>query len=451
MRFDNIIIGSGQAGVPLAFRLSRAGQTVAIVEKDSFGGTCVNTGCTPTKTYVASARRAWAAQNSADLGVSAEAIKIDLKKIKSRKDDIVAESRDGIADGLAEDDNITVYRGHARFTDDKTITVNDETITADRVFVNVGARARTPEGFRREDYLTNRDLLELTEIPDHLIIIGGSYIGLEFGQLFRRFGSEVTIVEMHDRLVSKEDEDISEAVAGICRNSGIRLRLNAECLRAEREEDGKVTVHLDCTEPEKKVTGSHLLLAVGRVPNTDDLGLDQSSLQTDKRGYFEVSNQLETNVAGVYALGDCNGKGAFTHTAYNDFEIVADNLLDGADRKVSDRIMTYALYIDPPLGRVGLTETAARERGYNVKVASTPMSKVSRAREKGETQGLLKIIINADNDQVLGAAFLGTGGDELIHAIIDLMYTGQPYTVVANAVHVHPTVGEYLPTILQSV
>lgn len=451
MHYDAIIIGSGQAGVPLASRLAKAGLTTAIIEKSHFGGTCVNTGCTPTKAYVASARRAYAARTADELGIEIGGhIRANLQKIKQRKDELVQSSREGIASSLEKNDQITVYRGHARFIGNKRVQVGDSTLTAEKIFINVGARPRIPEGFAGVDYLTNESMLELTDLPEHLIVVGGSYIGLEFAQMFRRFGSRVTIIEMSDRLINREDEDISAAILDIVRQSGIEVRLNAECLSGRQEGD-RIIVEIECSEGEPTATGSHLLLATGRTPNTDELGLDAAGIATDDHGYIRVNDRLETGVDGIWALGDCNGEGAFTHTSYNDYQIVAANLLDGDSRSLQDRIMCYALYIDPPLGRVGQTEQEARQSGRQVRVARFAMDKVARAQEKGETQGFMKVLIEAASEQVIGAAILGIEGDEIIHSLLDLMYAGASYTVIRDAMHIHPTVSELIPTMLQDL
>ncbi len=448
--FDAIIIGSGQAGTPLAFKLAAEGNKVAFIEKDKVGGTCVNDGCTPTKAYVASARRIWDAQNGAALGINIpEGASADLKKIKSRKDEIVQESVDGISSGVEKEENITFFKGEARFSGEKTIQVNNEKITAPEIYINTGARPVIPEPFRKLNYLTNESILQLEELPEHLVIIGGSYIGLEFGQMFRRFGSKVTIIEKGPSIIGREDKEISENILEFLQNEGIEFRLNAKCIGGIQNEDNSITLKLDCKEGSPEVTGSHLLIGVGRQPNTDSLNLQAAGIKTDDRGYFVVNDYLETNVDGIYALGDCNGKGAFTHTSYNDFEIVTANKFSNANRKVTDRIMAYNLYIDPPLGRAGMTKKAALEKGHKVMEATMPMSQVARAKEKGETNGLMQIIVDAESQKILGAAILGVGGDEIISAILQVMYSDVPYTVLKNAVISHPTVAELLPTLLE--
>ena len=453
VRFDAIIIGTGQAGPALAARLSDSGMKVAIIERKLFGGTCVNTGCVPTKTLVASAYAAHLARRAAEYGVAiAGAVNVDMKRVKARKDEISGHFNKGVENWMQGLAHSTIYRGHARFESPRTVRVNGELLEADKIFINAGGRALVPPmpGLDQVPYLTNSTMMGVDFLPHHLIIIGGSYIGLEFGQMYRRFGSNVTIVEKGPRLIAREDEDISKAIQEILEREGILLRLNAECMTAHKEGD-RIAVGLDCADASRQVVGSHLLLAVGRVPNTGDLGLDKAGVETDKSGYIKVDDQLRTNVPGIWALGDCNGKGAFTHTSYNDFEIVAANLLDHDPRRVSDRIMTYALFIDPPLGRAGMTEAQVKASGRKALVATRPMTRVARAVEKGETQGFMKVIVDAETKEILGAAILGVTGDEVIHTLLDVMYAKAPYTIVSRAMHIHPTVSELLPTLLQGL
>jgi len=449
-KHDAIIIGTGQAGPDLARRLSASGMSVAIVERHLFGGTCVNTGCIPTKAMVASAHAAHLARRAADFGVAIDgSVGVDMSSVKSRKDAIVGKSRTGVESSLRKLKNCTVCQGHARFTGKNTVAVGDETLTADRIFINVGGRAATPPmpGLDRVPFLTNSSMMSLGSVPPHLIVVGGSYVGLEFGQMFRRFGSEVTIVEMGSRLLPREDEEVSAAILDILQQEQIEVRLNAKCVSLSAEDDG-ISAQVDCADGSPSVKGEHVLLAVGRRPNTDDLGLDAAGVATDDRGYIVVDDELRTSTPGIWALGDCNGKGAFTHTAYNDFEIVAANLLDGESRRVSDRITAYALYIDQPLGRAGLTESEARSRGHDVLIGKRLMNRVGRAIEKGETNGLMKIVVDARSREILGAAILGTGGDEAIHCVLDAMYAKAPYPVLRRAMHIHPTVAEFIPTLL---
>ena len=450
MRFDAIIIGTGQAGPSLASRFAGAGKTVAIIERGKFGGTCVNTGCIPTKTMVASAYAAHLARRGAEFGFSVTGdVRVDMKRVKTRKDAISARSNKGVEDGLRATKNCTVIQGHARFQSPGTVAVNDDLLQADKIFINVGGRASVPDmpGVHDVPFLTNSSMMEVDFLPEHLIVVGGSYVGLEFAQMYRRFGSEVTIVEMGPRLIGREDEDVSQAVLEILSAEGIRIRRNAKCISLAKR-DGRVVVGMECSETPKEIAGTHVLLAVGRVPNTGDLGLERAGIATDQRGYIIVNDQLQTSVPGVWALGDCNGRGAFTHTSYNDYEIVADNLFNADHRRVSDRIQAYALYTDPPLGRCGMTEAELRNSRRRAWVAKYPMSRVSRAFEKAETQGFIKITVDADTQQILGAAILGIGGDEVIHVLLDVMYAKAPYTVIQRAMHIHPTVAEYLPSIL---
>ncbi|MCW5708433.1 FAD-containing oxidoreductase [Shinella sp.] len=447
-RFDAIIIGAGQAGPSLAGRLTAAGKTVALIERKHVGGTCVNTGCMPTKAMVASAYAAHLARRGADYGVVTGDVSIDFAKVMARKDKVRFDAREGNEDWLAGMNGLTFIRGHARFESPTEIRVGEERLSAGQIFLNVGGRAVVPDfpGVGDVPHLDNVSMMELTEVPKHLIIVGGSYIGLEFAQMFRRFGAEVTVVEKGPRLIAREDEDVSAAVRDILEREGITIRTGAECIRFFKTGDG-VGVGVDCTAGAPEIPGSHILLATGRRPNTDDLGLDKAGVATDRRGYITVDERLETSVPGIFAMGDCNGRGAFTHTAYNDFEIVAANLLDNEPRKVSDRIQTYALYIDPPLGRAGVSETEARKTGRKLLVGTRPMSRVGRAKEKGETLGFMKVIADAQTKEILGASILGTGGDEAVQGILDVMYAGKPYTTITHAVHIHPTVSELIPTV----
>jgi pyruvate/2-oxoglutarate dehydrogenase complex dihydrolipoamide dehydrogenase (E3) component len=452
-RFDAIILGAGQAGPPLANRLTAAGMTVALVERKLFGGTCVNTGCTPTKTLVASAYAAHLARRGADYGIFTDGpIRVDMPRVKARADAVTVKSRTSVERWLREMSGCTVIEGHARFEGKDAVRVGDQLLTAPRIFINVGGRAFVPDlpGIDQVSYLTNTTMLALDRLPEHLVVIGGSYVGLEFAQMYRRFGAEVTVVEKGPRLISREDEDISEAIRAILEREGINVRTNAECIRVAPHARG-VMIGVECSEGPPEIVGSDVLLAVGRRPNTDDLGLESAGVATDARGNIIVDDGLATNVPGIWALGDCNGRGAFTHTAYNDFEIVAANLLDGEERKVSDRVSGYALYIDPPLGRVGMTEAQARASGQPILVGQRPMTRVSRAIEKGETQGLMKIVVNAETQQILGAAILGTGGDEAIHGVIDMMSARVRYSVLQWAVPIHPTVSELIPTLLNEL
>jgi pyruvate/2-oxoglutarate dehydrogenase complex dihydrolipoamide dehydrogenase (E3) component len=447
--FDTIIIGAGQAGPSLAGRLTQAGRSVAFIERKLFGGTCVNTGCTPTKAMVASAYVAFKARTAAAYGVTVPgAVSVDMKAVKARKDKIVVDSRNGLESYLRGMKNCTVFTGHAHFESPKEIRVGDDLLSADQIFINVGGRAIIPDfpGVDQVPWLNNVSILELDTLPRHLVVVGGSYVGLEFGQIFRRLGSEVTIIEKSPRLVSHEDEDVSASIRSFLEKEGIHVRTSAECIHFKPQ--GKdIAAGVDCTDDPSDSIGSHVLLAVGRQPNTDDLGLEKAGVAIDNRGFITVDDQLRTNVPGIWALGDCNRRGAFTHTAYNDYEIVAANLLDNDPRRVSDRILCYALYTDPPLGRVGLTEAEVRKSGKPALIGTRPMTKVSRAIEKGETEGFMKVLVDAETKQILGASILGTGGDEAVHCIIDTMYAKAPYTNIQRAVHIHPTVSELIPTV----
>jgi pyruvate/2-oxoglutarate dehydrogenase complex dihydrolipoamide dehydrogenase (E3) component len=451
--FDAIVIGTGQSGPPLAVRLAAAGQRVAVIERGRFGGTCVNTGCIPTKTLVASAYAAHMSRRAGEFGIQAAGpISTDMKRVKARKDEISGQSRSGVESSLRNTRNCTVYQAQARFESPKEVRVGDELLTAPHIFINVGARAAIPTmpGVAETPHLTNSTLLDLDVLPRHLVVVGGGYVGLEFGQIFRRFGSEVTIIERAPYLIGHEDEDISKEVQAILEREGIHVRLNATCIELMRQGD-EVGVRLDCAEGPPEVSGSHLLLAMGRTPNTGDLGLENAGVEHDAHGYITVDNQLRTNVAGIWALGDCNGHGGFTHTSYNDFKVVAANLLDHETRSIADRIRAYNLYIDPPLGRCGMTVREARASGRRVLICRWPMTRVSRAVEKGETQGFMKALVDADSKEFLGAAILGTGGDEVIHCILDLMYARAPYTVMQWAMHIHPTLSELIPTMLDQL
>jgi pyruvate/2-oxoglutarate dehydrogenase complex dihydrolipoamide dehydrogenase (E3) component len=451
--FDALIIGMGQAGPSLAGRLAGAGMKVAVVERNKFGGTCVNDGCTPTKAMVASAYAAHMARRSGDYGVIVDGTpRVDMKRVKARKDEIVRGSRTGLEGWISGLPGVTVYRGHARFVGRNEVRVASENLRAEKIFLNVGGRPFVPNmpGIDTVPYLTNVGMMDVDFVPQHLLVVGGSYVGLEFAQMFRRFGSRVTVVEMGPRLAGREDEDVSLELQRFLAGEGVELRLNAQCI-SMRKEPGGVSVGLECRDGAPREHGTHLLLAVGRIPNTDDLGLEAAGITANKRGYIEVDEALRTSNPNVWALGDCNGKGAFTHTAYNDYEIVADNLLGNAGRKWTDRIPVYALYTDPPLGRVGLSEKEIREKGIKALVAKRPMTRVARAVEKGETAGFLKIHVEQSSQRILGAALLGTGADESVHSLVDAVSSKLPYTKFQRHVRIHPTVSELLPTVLEGL
>lgn len=447
--FDAIIIGTGQAGPPLAKSMANHDYKVAIIEKGDFGGTCVNVGCTPTKAYVASARRAYVTKNSAEHGVEITGdIKINLKTIKSRKDKIVEEHRQGLKSMLENDKNITVFKDIATFRDAHTIECGPNLLSADKIYINVGGRPRIPTDFENVDYLTNETILDLEKAPEHIIIVGGGYIGLEFGQMFRRFGSRVTILDSNDQLLKKEDDEIATQIAEIFKNEDIEIRLNSKCISAKNSGE-EIEVSVSCENDLPTIKGSHLLLATGRIPNTDNLGLENAGIEINDRGYINVNQELQTNISHIYALGDCNGHGGFTHTAYNDFQIVESHLFKDKKRYLSDRYLCYAAFIDPAVARVGLNEKDIRKLGIKAKMASIPMKNVSRAQEMGETAGVMRVFIEEGSDKILGATFLGAGADEYIHSIIDIMYANVPYTVIRDAVHIHPTISELIPTLLE--
>jgi len=447
---DAIIIGTGQSGPSLARRLVAAGQKVAVIERKFFGGTCVNTGCTPTKTLVASAYAAYLARRAGDYGVTIGGpVGVDMKAVKARKDAVAGASRRGVERSLKTLEGCTVYEGHARFVGTKKVAVDGVVLDADRIFINVGGRALVPSipGLDQVPYLTNSSMMDVDFLPQHLIVLGGSYIGLEFAQVYRRFGSEVTVIELAPRLIAREDEDVSSAVAEFLKEEGVDVHVDSKVVGVEKR-GNRIAVKVESTGKNSQVVGTHVLVAIGRRPNTDDLGLDKAGIATDPRGYIQVDDQLRTNVPGIWAIGDCNGRGAFTHTSYNDFEIVAANILDNDRRRVTDRITAYALYTDPPLGRIGMTEAEVRKTGKPALISTMPMEDVSRAFEKGETKGFMKILVDRESKQILGASFLGLAGDEVVHCILALMYAKAPYTVMQRATHIHPTVSEFIPTMM---
>ena len=450
--FDAIIIGAGQAGPSLAARLASAGMKTALVEREHLGGTCVNDGCIPTKALVASARAVHVARHAAEFGVNiGGAVSVDMKAVKARKDRIVGQSIAGLSEWLAGTKNLSLVWGSARFTGPNTIEVAGQTLKAPKIFINVGGRAVLPDwpGIHDVPVLTNTSMMALDTLPEHLVVVGGSYIGLEFAQMYRRFGSKVTVIEYADRLIAREDPEVSLEVQAILEREGIEFLLTARDAVVRAGDDGTaIHIALSASGTKREVRGSHLLAAVGRRPNTDDLGLDAAGIQADARGFITVDDELRTNVPGVWALGDANGRGAFTHTSYNDFEIVAANLLDGETRRISDRIPAYALFTDPPLGRIGSSEAEVRASGRPALVAVLPMARVGRARERGETQGFMKVLVDAQTEHIVGAALLGIEADEVVHTLLTAMYSGHSYKRLQRAVHIHPTVSELLPTLL---
>ena len=447
--FDAIIVGAGQAGPSLAGKLTAAGWTVAFVERKLFGGTCVNVGCTPTKALVASAKTAFVVRRAKDFGVVVGGnVGVDMRAVKARKDAIVAKSRDGIESWLRGMKGCTVFVGAARFEGPGKMRVGDKLIGAKKFFLNVGARPSLPAslGADKVKHLTSSTILDLDVLPEHLVVVGGSYIGLEFGQMYRRFGSRVTVVERGSRLIAHEDEEFSAAVKTMLEAEGIQIRLNANCIHLEQEGEN-VCVHVACEEGEPSVLGTHTLLAIGREPNTGDLGLETIGVAQDERGYIVVDDELKTSVEGVWALGECNGRGAFTHTSYNDFEIVAANLLTDEKRKVTDRYPVHGLFIDPPLAHVGMTEAEVRKTGRPALVGARPMTKVGRAVEKGETWGSMKVLVDAESRKILGATIFGVGGDEAIHSILAAMYAKETADFMTHSMYIHPTVAELIPTV----
>lgn len=451
-RFDAIVIGTGQAGPALCARLDKEGLKTAVIERSLVGGTCVNVGCIPTKTLVASARAAHVARRGADYGFGAGEVRVEMQAVKKRKDGVVKHSVDGLGTWLGGMKNVTRIQGHARFTGPRQVAVEGRTLEAPRVFINVGGRALVPPvpGLEGVPYLTNSSMMEVDFVPEHLLIVGGSYIGLEFAQMYRRFGAKVTVVERAPKLLAREDDDVAAEIRAILEREGVEIRTGAECMAIRRKGE-RIVVEMECQAGAPLAEGTHLLMAVGRRPNTDALGLDKTGIALDEHGYIRVDDQCRTTEEGVWALGDCNGRGAFTHTSYNDYEIVAANLFDSDPRRISDRLPCYALFIDPPLGRAGMSEAEARQSGRKVLAGKMQMTRVGRAREAGETQGFMKVLVDAESKEILGAALLGLNGDEIVHSLLDMMYARRPYTTIQRAVHIHPTVTELIPTLLGSL
>jgi pyruvate/2-oxoglutarate dehydrogenase complex dihydrolipoamide dehydrogenase (E3) component len=450
-RFDALVIGAGQAGPSVAARCGEAGMRVALVERQHLGGTCVNTGCYPTKTLVASARALHLARRGAEFGFEAAGVRVEMRRVKQRKDEIVGATRANVEGWVSGMKGVEWIRGHARFVAPRTVQVGERTLTGQNVFLNVGARATRPalEGTDSVPTLDNVSILDLEEVPSHLVIVGGSYIGLEFAQVMRRFGADVTVVERSQRFLPREDDDIAAEVRAILEDEGIRFRLGAECMSLESGRHGGVRMRVDCVDDQPFVEGSHVLLAVGRTPNTDDLGLDAAGIRANALGHVEVDDQCRTSAEGVWAMGDCNGRGAFTHTAWNDHEIVVDQLFGKRSLNLGQRIACYGLFIDPPLGRVGMTEREVRARGRPALAATLPMRRVGRAKESGETHGMMKALIDAQTQRILGAAILGLNGDEAVHGLLGAMSADLPYTTLVRSVPIHPTVSELIPTLLQ--
>jgi dihydrolipoamide dehydrogenase len=451
-KYDAIVIGSGQAGNPLSQKLADHGWTVALIEKDHLGGTCVNTGCTPTKTMIASAQVAHYARQAAKWGVSTGEVGVDLPKIVARKDKIVSQWRSGLERKVQQRKNLHLYHGHARFVGPHRIRVNDQELESERIFIDTGTRVDIPrlEGLDRIEFLTNASIMQLNEVPEHLLILGGGYIGLEFGQMFRRFGSRVTIVHRNEHILPREDVDVSQELHKALEGEGIRFVLNATTTRVEKQ-DGQVVLRLEVGARSETVRGSHLLVATGRRPNTDELGLENAGVQLTSQGFVQVNNRLETNVPGVWALGDVKGGPAFTHISFNDFQIVHANLIEGKQLTTDNRIVPYSVFTDPQLGRVGLTEKEARATGRRLKIGKIPMSWVARAIERDETAGLMKLVVDAETDRILGAAILATEGGELVQILGAVMLTGAPYTLLKGAIYIHPTLAEGFWTLMEEV
>jgi pyruvate/2-oxoglutarate dehydrogenase complex dihydrolipoamide dehydrogenase (E3) component len=448
-RYDAVVIGAGQAGPALCARLDKEGLKTALIERKLLGGTCVNNGCIPTKTLIASAHAAHLAMRGDDYGFAAGRVRVDMKAVKRRKDQVVRHSTDGLKKWIGGMQHVTLIHGQARFTSPHRIAVKGRELEAQRIFINVGARAAVPDmpGVKEVPFLTNSSMMSVNFRPPHLVIVGGSYIGLEFAQMYRRFGSEVTVVERAPKLLPREDDDVAAEIRAIVERQGVKIRTDAECMQLKKK-GKRIVVGLHCKGGKPVAEGTHVLLAVGRTPNTGDLGLREAGIEADERGYIQVDDECRTSADGVWAMGECNGKGAFTHTAYNDYEIVAANLFDGDRRRISDRIQAYALFIDPPLGRAGMTEAEAKKSGRSVLVGKKAMKHVGRAREAGETQGFMKVLVDAKSQELLGASILGLNGDEIVHSLLDIMYAKRPYTTIQRAVHIHPTVTELIPTLL---
>jgi pyruvate/2-oxoglutarate dehydrogenase complex dihydrolipoamide dehydrogenase (E3) component len=449
MKHDAIVIGSGQGGNPLAHKLADQGWSVALIEREHLGGSCVNTGCTPTKTMVARAQVAHYARNAARWGVRAGEVSVDLAEIVAQKDKVVHSFRAGQERNVSSRPNLSLYRGHARFSGPRAVTVGDKTLEGERIFINTGTHPAIPriEGLDRINYLTNATVMELRRLPEHLIILGGGYIGLEFGQMFRRYGSEVTLVHVHDQVLSREDPDVATELQKALESEGVRFVLNARTSRVHSK-NGRILLDV---EGSSTLSGSHLLVATGRDPNTRDLGLEKAGVEADNRGFIKVNGRLETNVPGIWALGDVKGGPAFTHISYNDYQVIYANLIENQNRTIDHRIVPYSVFTDPQLGRVGMGEKEARHRGIRIKLGKIPMSRVARAIERDETAGLMKIVVDASNDRILGAAILSTEGGELVQILGTLMLADIPYTLLKGAVYIHPTLAEGFFSLMDEV
>ena len=457
MKYDAIIIGSGQGGNPLAHNLADRGWSVALIEEAYLGGTCINTGCTPTKTMVQSAQVAHYARNAARWGVRTSGVSVDLPAIVARKDKVVLSFRQGQQRRVDARKSLRLYRGQARFVGPHQVRVGDEQLESERIFIDTGARPDIPRlpGLETVDYLTNASIMELREVPEHLLVLGGGYIGLEFGQMFRRFGSQITVVQRSGQILPREDADVAAELQKALESEGIRFLLNAQANRVQKpvskSKDGRVSLAVDGSDGPTEVAGSHLLVATGRKPSTDELDLDKAGVETDQGGFIKVNGRLETNVPGIWALGDVKGGPAFTHISYNDFQIIYGNLVEGKNLSTENRIVPYSVFTDPQLGGVGITEKEARKKGYKLKIGKMPMSSVARAIERDETAGLMKIVVDASNDRILGASILATEGGELVQILGTLMLAGLPYTLLKGAIYIHPTLAEGFFGLMESV
>jgi len=452
MKYDAIIIGSGQGGNPLAYRLADLGWSVALIEKKNLGGTCINVGCTPTKTMVHRAQVAHYARDAARWGISATNVSVDLAKIVAQKDEVVLSFRGGQQKQVDKRANLRLHRGQARFVRPHQLKVGDELLESEKIFINAGGRPNIPAipGLDSVSYLTNESVMQLTTVPEHLLVLGGGYIGLEFGQMFRRFGSRVTVLHTGKQIVPREDPEIAAELQKALEAEGIQFLLNTRTTRVENK-NSAVTLSFERPADSSSVTGSHLLIGTGRGPNTDDLGLDVAGIETDKNGFIKVNGRLETNVSGVWALGDCKGGPAFTHISYNDFQIVYGNLVEGKKLSTENRPVPYCVFTDPQLGGVGMTEKEARAKSFKLKIGRCPMTYVARAIERGETAGLMKLVVDASNDRILGASILASEGGELVQILGALMLANQPYTLLKGAVYIHPTLAEGFFSLMEDV
>src|SRR5712691_2633129 len=452
MKYDAIIIGSGQGGTPLARRLADLGKTVALIERKELGGTCINTGCTPTKTMIASAQVAHYARNATRWGVQTTGVTVDLPAIVARKDRIVQRFRAGHQRRVDARANLHLYRGAARFLTPHSIRVGEQVVEGEQIFIDTGTRPSIPRvpGLEAVPYLTNATIMELSALPEHLLVLGGGYIGLEFGQMFHRFGSAVTVIHQHGQILPREDADVVTELQKALEAEGLHFLLNARTTKVEQNH-GQITLTLERADGSRTVSGSHLLVATGRTPNTEELDLDNAGVETDKDGFITVNSRLETNVSGIWALGDVKGGPAFTHISYNDFQIIYGNLVEGKNLSTEHRIVPYAVFTDPQLGGVGITEKEARVKGYRLKIGTLPMTAVARAIEREETAGLMKLVVDAATDRILGASILASEGGELVQILGAVMLAGAPYSLLKGAIFIHPTLAEGFWTLMEEV